>query len=155
MELFRLCRIAFANDLSGRGAGLYGARWNSKGTDLLYTAQNRSLAMAEVLVHLSLTALPIDYCMVTLLIPDSVSCQIIEQAALPPDWAEFPHPVSTKHIGDSFVRNAKNCILRVPSAITSGDFNVLLNPAHPQFKELKLIEIVPFPFNQRFVCRHN
>lgn len=155
MELFRLCRHAYTHDLSGRGAGIYGARWNSKGTDLLYTAQNRSLAMAEVVVHLSLTALPTDYHMVQLFIPDSVSYEITDPATLPADWAEFPHPSSTKKIGDTFVQEAKHCMLKVPSAITPGDFNFLLNSAHPDFNQLQILEVLPFPFNQRLVCRHD
>ncbi len=155
MELFRLCRSAYTHDLSGRGAGLYGARWNSKGTDLLYTAQNRSLAMAEVVVHLSLSALPQDYCMVKLLIPDEVLIEDFPLSSLPQDWAEFPHPASTKVIGDAFVRHGKYCMLRVPSAITAGDFNILLNPAHPDFKHLQIAKILPFPFNKRIVCRHD
>ena len=46
MEVFRLTRTKFYTSLSGKGAAEKGARWNSIGLELIYTAANRSLAMA-------------------------------------------------------------------------------------------------------------
>jgi len=51
MEVYRLAQARYAKDLTGKGAAAKGARWNSPGEELLYTAQNRSLAMAEIAVH--------------------------------------------------------------------------------------------------------
>ncbi|MFM7585785.1 MAG: RES domain-containing protein [Bacteroidota bacterium] len=39
---------------------------------MIYTAQNRSLAMAEVAVHLTLATLTDDYMMLTIDIPDDI-----------------------------------------------------------------------------------
>jgi len=61
MKVYRLSRLRYAGFLSGKGAAIRGARWNSVGTEMIYTAQNRSLAMAEVVVHLTLGTLPDDY----------------------------------------------------------------------------------------------
>ena len=54
MEVYRLAQARNAMDLTGKGAAAKGARWNSPGVELLYTAQNRSLAMAEIAVHFTL-----------------------------------------------------------------------------------------------------
>lgn len=51
---YRLARKKYPVELSGRGAALRGARWNSPGTEIIYTARNRALAMAEVAVHLTI-----------------------------------------------------------------------------------------------------
>src|SRR4030042_5668737 len=100
MEVYRLSGKKWASDLSGKGAALKGARWNSPGTEILYTASNRSLAMAEVAVHLTLATLPDDFMMITIFIPDDVSIKIVQKKYLPPDWNSFPHLSSTQTFGD-------------------------------------------------------
>ena len=82
MEVFRLARKKYPIGLSGKGASISGARWNSKGTEIIYCAQNRALAMAEVLVHLPLAALPKDFVMITITIPDDVSMEILDSNKL-------------------------------------------------------------------------
>jgi RES domain-containing protein len=153
MELYRLARMAYAQELSGIGAARYGARWNSKGVELIYAATNRSLAMAEVAVHLSLASLPLDYQMLTIFVPDRVSFATLALHELPADWNAFPHPLSTQKFGDAFVHSAQHCLLRVPSAVTLGDFNLLINPAHADFQRIKIVETVPFPFDQRLLFK--
>ena len=50
MKVFRLTRKKYAEILNGKGASKSGNRWNSKGTEIIYTAESRSLAMAELVV---------------------------------------------------------------------------------------------------------
>ncbi len=149
MEVFRLSRKKFANSLSGKGSALKGARWNSVGVELIYTAANRSLAMAEVAVHFTLATLPGDYIMMAVFIPDNISLIKLNFADLPTDWNIFPHPASTQFIGDKFVADNKYCVLQIPSAVTFGDYNFLINPNHPDFSKIKIIEVVDFPFDRR------
>jgi hypothetical protein len=59
---------------------------------LIYTAQNRSLAMAEVAVHLTLATLPEDYMMITIDITGYIKVKQLTEADLPVDWQAFPHP---------------------------------------------------------------
>ena len=150
MRAFRLVRKKYANPLSGEGASRSGNRWNSKGTALIYCADSRALAMAEVAVHLSLGLLPKDYEMVELEIPDDVSLRSLAPANLPVGWNSFPHLLQTQRIGDEFVAAAENCVLQVPSAVVPGDFNYLLNPAHPDFERIQIKSRVDFPFDSRF-----
>lgn len=79
MLVFRLSRLKYANSLSGYGASVRGARWNSKGVEMLYWETNRSLAMAEVLVHFVSGSIPDDYMMITIEIPDYVVVKVLEQ----------------------------------------------------------------------------
>lgn len=149
MEVFRLVRSKYAGNLSGMGAALRGARWNSIGVELLYTASNRSLAMAEVAVHLTLATLPPDFKMVTIEIPDDISLMQLEIADLPLNWNAFPHFKSTQSIGDGFVQEGACCILRLPSVVTRGDYNVLINPHHADFQRIRMVSTEPFPFDKR------
>ena len=149
MRVFRLSRKKYAEDLSGKGAAKSGNRWNSKGIEMLYTAESRALAMAEVIVHLSIALLPDDYMMIELEIPDSVNIEIFNTNRLYENWNSNPPILSTQIVGDDFIHSKKYCVLKVPSAVVKGDFNYLLNPNHKDIKKIKIIEIVDFPFDKR------
>jgi len=149
MEVFRLTREKYSGSLSGKGAALKGARWNSTGVELIYTASNRSLAMAEVAVHFTLATLPADYVMVIIHIPDNIKIKDISIKDLPPGWKDFPYPSTTQKFGDNFVSENKYCILKIPSVVTQGDFNLLLNTNHKDFSKIKIAKIEKFPFAQR------
>lgn len=150
MIVFRLTRKKYIKTFSGRGAAKKGARWNSPGTEIIYTAKNRSLAMAEISVHFSLSTLPSDYYMVEINIPDSYKIKKINMTKLPIDWKEWePYSKETQAIGDNFVKGNKYCLLQVPSAVTKGDFNILINPKHKDFKNINIKSKTPFPFDNR------
>ena len=149
MEAYRLSREMYASTLSGKGAAIKGARWNSIGVEMIYTAANRSLAMAEVAVHFTLATLPADYMIITIFIPDDISLVRLNIADLPADWNTFPHSASTQLIGDKFITENKYCVLYIPSAVTHGDYNLLINPNHPEFKKIKIITTEKFPFDKR------
>jgi RES domain-containing protein len=149
MEVYRVARQKFAGNLSGKGAAISGARWNSVGVEMIYTAANRSLAMAEVAVHLTLATLPGDFLMLTIHIPDDVSVQKIRIEDLPTYWNNFPHIAATQKIGDQFVSENKCFLLQVPSAVTRGDYNYLINPNHPDIKRIKIISAEKFPLDHR------
>ncbi len=148
MEAFRLSREKYA-PLSGKGAAMKGARWNSIGVEWIYTASNRSLAMAEVAVHLTLATIPSDYVMLTIYLPDDISTQKLTETDLPTNWNAFPHPISTQAIGDKFVSENNYCVLQIPSVVTRGDYNMLINPYHSEFSKIKIIAIEKIPFDKR------
>lgn len=149
MEVFRLSREKYAIHLSGKGAAIKGARWNSGGIELIYTTGNRSLAMAEVAVHLTMATLPDDYLVLTINIPDNMEIKEISESDLPEDWKEFPHPVSTQKFGNDFVSEKLFCVLKIPSVVTQGDFNYLIDPNHKDFNKIKVTKMDKFPFDNR------
>jgi RES domain-containing protein len=149
MKVFRLARKKYPIELSGKGASISGARWNSKGTEIIYCAQSRALAMAEVLVHLSLATLPSDFVMLTIDIPDDIFVEVLDTNKLSIDWNVFPCTFETPLLGDDFIRRNEACVLKVPSAVVKGDFNFLITPYHADFYKIKIIEQVDFPFDKR------
>ena len=92
-------------------------------TELIYTAQNRSLAMAEIAVHLTLATLPEDYMMLTIDIPDDIKVKQLNESDLPANCQEFPHPASTQNIGKDFVAENEYCVLIIPSVVTHGSLS--------------------------------
>lgn len=149
MQVFRLARKKYPIELSGKGASLTGARWNSKGTEIIYCAQSRALAMAEVAVHLSLAILPSDFVMLTIEIPEAIFVEILNPLLLKEDWNVFPGTFETPFLGDDFVKRNQNAVLKVPSAVVQGDFNFLINPHHKDFAAIQIVAQIDFPFDKR------
>ncbi|MGF7076601.1 RES family NAD+ phosphorylase [Mucilaginibacter sp. 3215] len=149
MIVYRLSKQAYIKDLSSRGAELNGGRWNSKGTAVVYTSSSRALAVLEVAVHTPLGLMPSDYFMATIELPDNAEIFKPGTAQLPEKWNSNPLIKATQQIGDSFVKANKYLALQVPSATVAGDFNYLLNPLHPDFKAVKIINTEFFEFDSR------
>jgi len=148
MRAFRLCRATFPA-YDGEGAHRVGGRWNSKGTRVLYTSENRSLAVLEILVHLA-ALLPDRYVLGAAEIPETVAVEKLDDTRLPADWATLDprEQAVTRRIGDNWVAKQQSAVLSVPSVIL-GERNYVLNPAHPDFQRIDFAEPVPFQFDRR------
>ena len=51
MIVYRITGNKYADDLSGTGAAMHGGRWNKKGSPVLYTGENKEIALLETIVH--------------------------------------------------------------------------------------------------------
>ena len=147
MIVYRIGNCSYIRDLSGKGAALYGARWNSKDIYMVYTAQSRALALLEAVVHIG--KIPVGgYCMLTLEIPDE-SIERVGVANLPNGWYNNPPPDYLKTIGDNFINAGKHLALEIPSVIMMEEHNYLINPAHPLFKKVVIISERPVTIDHR------
>lgn len=149
MIVYRLASEKYSNDLSGIGAEITGGRWNFKGTRVLYTSDSRALCMAEIAVHTPLGLMPKNYYMITIEIPDDIKITQIELKSLPDNWRKFPYSKETRQIGETFIKEQKHLCIKVPSAIVSGDYNILINPLHPDMNRVKIISKEWFNFDER------
>jgi RES domain-containing protein len=147
--LYRVSRAKYAKDLSGEGARLAGGRWNYKGTPVIYTAESRSLAALEAVVHMSQADFLIRRKIVLIEIPETLVPKTIEIADLPKGWRKYPPSFKLADIGTKWAVGMKSLLLRVPSAVVPGEFNVLINPAHPDMKSVKIARIEDFVFDDR------
>ena len=148
MRAFRLCKDRYATDLSGRGAERAGGRWNSKGVPMVYTGTSRALCVVEMAVHLPLGILPEGYAMVEIALPD-YAVRSVDLTALPPDWNAIPAGRATQVLGDAFAKQQHSLVLKVPSAVVSGDHNLLINPLHPDHRKIEIASVSPFSFDHR------
>lgn len=83
MTVFRLTAEKFKNDLTGKGAEIYGGRWNPVGYALLYTSQSRALASLEIMVNTVPGVMPVDYYILEIEIPDTSPVYEIKENELP------------------------------------------------------------------------
>lgn len=153
MIVFRLSKCIYSGDNSGKGAERSGGRWNSKGIAVLYTSESRALCTTEIAVHTGLGIIPLDYCLVTIEIPDECKITQIEINNLKQGWSAFPHTISTQILGDQFAQENKFLVMKVPSAVVPGDFNYIVNPYHKDFHKIKIVKTEPFSFDKRLFIK--
>lgn len=147
--VYRIARSKFAKDLSGEGARLAGGRWNHKGTPVIYAAESRSLAALEALVHMSQAEFLIKRKVVTIEIPKSIIPKTIKTSDLPEAWRRYPPFFKLADIGTEWAVEKKDLLLRVPSAVVPEEFNILINPLHPDIKLVKISQVEDFVYDNR------
>lgn len=147
---WRITKRKHAKDaFSGSGARKYGGRWNSPGTAIVYTSETQSLAVLEMLVHFEQPDLLQRYVLIPVTI-DETLIEKLDRSRLPRQWQTAPS-IELRAIGDEWA-SRNNCVaLQVPSALVPGENNLLLSPAHANFKKLIIGEPVSFAFDQRLV----
>lgn len=148
MIIYRITRSKYAGDLSGKGAEIYGGRWNNPGKPVLYTSATMSLAFLEVLVHLPYGMTPEDLVLISLSISLDPS-NIYSPLELPDNWKQIPPASQTKEIGEQWLNEKKFPAMRVPSVILPVEHNILLNPLHPGYKNLEIINREPLFIDSR------
>lgn len=106
-------------------------RWHTAGRNLDYAAQSLSLAILERLVHYKRFDALEPHVMYVLEVPDAA----IESASAPPHgWdGEEPAPPA-QAIGDSWWDERRSPALLVPSAVTPGEYNLIINSRHPDWR---------------------
>lgn len=149
MRLWRICReIHAVGAFSGEGAGLYGGRWNSQGVQVIYTSPSLALAAIETFVHLEPNLRPDDLVSIAAELPADVAAERLDLKSLPRKWHEL-RDESLTTFGDGWIHSGKAIALHVPSAAIRGEWNVLLNPLHPDLRKLKIEKPKPFEFDLR------
>ena len=149
MLVYRISKCRYINDLSGQGAASFPGRLNGKGMHVLYTAATPSLALLESVVHIS-NIPALGYCMITLDVPD-VKMLEVSVNDLPEDWNTNPPAARLKEIGNAFLREGTFLALKIPSAIIPEEFNILFNPNHREFNQVKVLSNRSLSFDERLL----
>jgi RES domain-containing protein len=147
--VYRITTTRYSRDLSGTGARLHGGRWNPKGISVVYTAESRALATVEYVVHVPLSLVPRDLSMVTLHIPDGIPCKTMVIADLPANWRDYPAPPALADLGAQWATAQQTLLLRVPSAVVAQEYNMLMNPLHPDMPQVTIAHVEPYQFDAR------
>ncbi len=147
MDVYRITLAKWANQLKASGVA---ARWNSSGNFIIYTAQSRSLACLENLVHRSGEVLKGDFSVLQIHVPDSIKIEKIADNKLSKNWKSVASYTETQKLGDGWIESNKSALLMVPSALVSGEYNYLLNPQHSDFSKIGIKHTFGFLFDERF-----
>ncbi|MDH3929879.1 MAG: RES family NAD+ phosphorylase [Deltaproteobacteria bacterium] len=151
MVVYRIAKEKYIRDLAGTGARLSGGRWNNKGVGILYASESRALAIVETLVHVGLGILPKNMSIVSIQVRKGITPKEISTSDLPDNWRAYPYLPEVADIGSKWALSNETLLLRVPSAVTPHEFNILINPSHPDFKHVKIIDIEDFTYDERIM----
>lgn len=152
LETWRIVTRKWAEAaFDGEGARLYGGRWNSPGSTVVYLADSRALASLESLVHhpaipdLDYVRFPVRF---KAALAESISAVELEKFIRSPVVAP-----ETQAVGDNWLKQSNKPVLKVPSAIIPEEYNYLLNPAHPKFNQIEIGAAEPFAFDPRLLTQ--
>lgn len=149
MRVWRICKSIHATTaFSGDGARRYGGRWHHAGVPMVYTATSRALAALELLVHMEVRLAPSDFVLLPADLPEG-SVAALPPSDLPDDWRTVPAPAATRALGTRWAQQRSSLALRVPSVVIPEEDNVLVNPEHPDAREMVIGPPLPFLFDPR------
>jgi len=139
-------------DSSGSVSGSRGWRFNELSTEILYTAEAEALAILEVAVRPGLESIQ-EILVETIEVSDG---GVVDPAdlgiTLPSNWNARPVADDSRSIAREFL-DAVQALpatarrpfgLRVPSVLSSSDFNVLLDPSRRADYSARMTSRVPF-----------
>jgi RES domain-containing protein len=147
MLVFRITAKKYAGDLSGAGAAAFGGRWNKKGTPVLYTGENKEIALLETIVHTPPMLIPKLDILILEIPDDSITEITIDK--LPKNWKSYPAPTILSEMAERWILESATIALKVPSCIIHSAHNFILNCKHPDFAKVELIERSDFEFDSR------
>ena len=154
IKTWRLVKSRFVRHaFDGEGARLYGGRWSSPGSAVVYTSATASLAVLEIFANIQRGDLLASFTLFSCTFEDSLLSRI-DVSDLPANWRQSPAPARLQEIGDEWLRNSSSAVLQVPSSIIEHESNYLLNPRHRDFKRVKRSAPQPFVFDLRLVGMH-
>jgi len=150
MRAWRLCRAPY-QALDGKGARLYGGRWNSPGRNVVYAASTLSLAALEYLAHIDIADIPDDLVAIQVELPADAAVENRAVSSLPRDWRRAVAPVGCQRIGDGWIADNRALALLVPSVLVPEEFNVLVNPQHAEMEAVAIVSVRDFVFDARLI----
>lgn len=104
----------------------------------------------EALVNWTLPGLPKKRVIVEIEIPDTIVPGNLNET-LPVNWDVYPYVPFTQTSGDNWLNECSSLCLKVPSAAVADKWNLLINPAHPEFNQINVSDVKAAQFNKRLV----
>jgi len=115
------------------GSRLWPGRWNTSAVPLIYASEHYSTAMLEKLANGN-GRLPPRQHFIEITLPNGLSYEVVTKDSLP-GWHE-PDFAASRSFAGRWVAEARSAVLFVPSVVARMERNILINPAHPEFRQI-------------------
>lgn len=150
MKAFRIVLQRYGDTaraaFSGNSGYVTDGRWHSKGRYLDYAAESQSLATLERLVHYKRLDALAPHVLYVLDVPDALIEVCTER---PKGWDGPDLLPAAQRLGNHWCDERSAPALKVPSVVTRGESNLLLNSKHPAWKWGWVVQRAPFVFDGR------
>lgn len=151
MQVWRITSPTYVDSaFSGIGAEVFGGRFNSPGHKVVYTAGSLALAVLELLVQVNKRERLRGYVCMSATFDDAA---IETVPHVPEGWDARPYTRASQEIGDRWLKEQRSLVLRVPSVVIPQEYNYLINPLHPDFKDVEIGDAFAAPFDARLMQR--
>ena len=131
--LWRLTKRSYADStFSGKGARLYGGRFNPVGTPVVCTAESLALAAVETLTTLPSYQALETYVYIRVDLPSKAKITKLS----PDGWGERQPSSAPQREGQTWIDAGDTIACAVPSVVIPHSWSTLLNPRHPAIDDL-------------------
>lgn len=136
-----------ALDRSCAGARKSGGHWHAEGCAALYSAMTAELAVLEKFVHAdddedALVLVAVD-------LPDDPELGVqVGRDELPEGWDD-PKGGGAALFGTAFLEKCHHLYMCVPSVVVGEGVNLVINPEHPAYDDVRLSIVRSFSFDPR------
>lgn len=147
LKSYRIGDLAGAYPIfDATGSTIFPGRWNTPGSPIIYSSEHYSTALLEKLVHGS-GRLPPNQHYVEITIPNGLTYEVFSEASMP-TWDSM-QAIDSKLFGERWCQEKRSAILLVPSVVARLDSNILINPAHADFRKIQVSLHQPVYWDRR------
>jgi len=136
---------------SGIGNRKVGSRWVPEGLLAIYTSENLSTAVLEMLVHIDPNHFSNNFVCIKAEVPENITVDEVSLADLPKDWQSRFEDGELQQVGAQWIDRGSSAVLMVPSAVVPQERNIIINPQHEDFDRIVLSPAEAFFFDPRLL----
>jgi RES domain-containing protein len=115
----------------------------------LYTAENRSLALLETLVHFDPEEMPPSLFVITIEVHQDAPVHLLNERDLPYDWRTADN-LALQELGDDLLKRQDIMVIKVPSAVMPLEFYYILNPSFLEYhRHVRVVQIDQLTIDER------
>lgn len=148
MQAWRICKASEVNDFSGRGAALFGGRWNHIDQPAIYLGLCPASCALDAFIQIGHVP-KLQLKLVELRLPDDPGLYFEPSPAqLPQGWDCLPADRPSMDYGAAWLEGREHLGLILPSVTMIQVRNLLLSPKHPAMDQVEVVDVGSFTFSR-------